>query len=86
MYFKHYWFEYLLSDREAVLELENKLKETRKNIGINALYYAGMFLWLMGKNDKAVEYIDRMLKISNGSREVVYIRFFLIRQNNGRSS
>ncbi|XP_014375105.1 tetratricopeptide repeat protein 21A [Alligator sinensis] len=61
-------------DREAVLELENKLKETRKNIGINALYYAGMFLWLMGKNDKAVEYIDRMLKMSNGSREGLVLK------------
>ncbi|XP_019385707.1 PREDICTED: tetratricopeptide repeat protein 21A isoform X3 [Crocodylus porosus] len=61
-------------DREAVLELENKFKETRKNTGINALYYAGMFLWLMGKNDKAAEYIDRMLKMSNGSREGLVLK------------
>ncbi|CAM2105157.1 unnamed protein product [Caretta caretta] len=61
-------------DRDAVLELENKLKETRKTAGINALYYAGMFLWLMGKNDKANEYIDRMLKMSNGSREGLVLK------------
>uniref|UniRef100_A0A8C8SR38 Tetratricopeptide repeat domain 21A n=1 Tax=Pelusios castaneus TaxID=367368 RepID=A0A8C8SR38_9SAUR len=65
-------------DRDAVLDLENKLKETRKTAGINALYYAGMFLWLMGKNDKANEYIDRMLKMSNGSREA---RYFMMQQN-----
>ncbi|XP_039379982.1 tetratricopeptide repeat protein 21A isoform X5 [Mauremys reevesii] len=33
-----------------------------------------MFLWLMGKNDKANEYIDRMLKLSNGSREGLMLK------------
>uniref|UniRef100_K7FAA7 Tetratricopeptide repeat domain 21A n=1 Tax=Pelodiscus sinensis TaxID=13735 RepID=K7FAA7_PELSI len=33
-----------------------------------------MFLWLMGKNDKANEYIDRMLKMSNGSREGLVLK------------
>ncbi|XP_075778960.1 tetratricopeptide repeat protein 21A isoform X4 [Pelodiscus sinensis] len=71
-FFKAYGTLHL--DRDAVLELENKLKETRKTAGINALYYAGMFLWLMGKNDKANEYIDRMLKMSNGSREGLVLK------------
>ncbi|XP_043833873.1 tetratricopeptide repeat protein 21A isoform X1 [Dromiciops gliroides] len=61
-------------DREAISELENCLKETRKSAGVNALYYAGMFLWLMGKNDKAKEYVDRMLKVSSGSREGYVLR------------
>uniref|UniRef100_A0A8D0G2E5 Tetratricopeptide repeat domain 21A n=1 Tax=Sphenodon punctatus TaxID=8508 RepID=A0A8D0G2E5_SPHPU len=61
-------------DISAVSELENKLKETRKTAGINALYYAGMFLWLMGKNEKAKEYVDRMLKMSNGSREGLVLK------------
>ncbi|KAE8595622.1 hypothetical protein XENTR_v10015818 [Xenopus tropicalis] len=64
-------------DRESVAELESKLKETRKSAGPKALYYAGMFLWLMGRTDKAREYIDRMLKISNRSREGLALRGWL---------
>ena len=35
-----------------------------------SLYYAGMFLWLTGKHDKAREYVSRMLKMSPTSKEV----------------
>ncbi|XP_034257508.1 tetratricopeptide repeat protein 21A isoform X4 [Pantherophis guttatus] len=56
-------------DSAALLDLETKLKEARKTAGSNALYYSGMFLWLMNKNDKAKEYIDKMLKVSNGAKE-----------------
>ncbi|KAK2497899.1 hypothetical protein MC885_006116 [Smutsia gigantea] len=35
----------------------------------SALYYAGLFLWLMGCHDKAKEYIDRTLKVSSSFRE-----------------
>ena len=35
-----------------------------------SLYYAGMFLWLTGKHDKAREYVSRMLKMSPASKEV----------------
>ncbi|KAJ6659332.1 hypothetical protein lerEdw1_019203 [Lerista edwardsae] len=62
-------FGTLLLDSAAVLDLENKLKEARKTAGSNALYYAGMFLWLMNRNDKAKEYVDKMLKVSTGARE-----------------
>lgn len=41
---------------------------------MQALYYAGMFLWLCGRHDKAREYIDRMLKMSPGSREGLALR------------
>ncbi|XP_033021119.1 tetratricopeptide repeat protein 21A isoform X1 [Lacerta agilis] len=61
-------------DTSAVLDLETKLKEVRKTAGSNALYYAGMFLWLMNKNDKAKEYVDRMLKVSNGAREGLVLK------------
>lgn len=57
-------------DREAIQELESSLKEVRKTASGTALYYAGLFLWLMGRHDKAREYIDRTLKVSSGSREV----------------
>ncbi|KAB0390540.1 hypothetical protein E2I00_017559 [Balaenoptera physalus] len=57
-------------DREAIQELESSLKEIRKTASGTALYYAGLFLWLMGRRDKAKEYIDRTLKVSSSSREV----------------
>ncbi|XP_069186237.1 tetratricopeptide repeat protein 21B isoform X2 [Procambarus clarkii] len=51
-------------DREAVTQLDSKLKEERKKASEMPLYYAGMFLLLSGKIDKSREYIDRMLKLS----------------------
>ncbi|KAL5010855.1 hypothetical protein ScPMuIL_013160 [Solemya velum] len=51
-------------DREAVQELDAKLKEERKQSGEMGLYYAGVFLFHTGKYDKAREYIDRMLKMA----------------------
>lgn len=59
-----------LPDREAILESDAKVKEQRKGAGPKALYHAGLFLWHVGRHDKAREYIDRMIKMSNGSKEV----------------
>ncbi|XP_057561624.1 tetratricopeptide repeat protein 21A isoform X2 [Hippopotamus amphibius kiboko] len=61
-------------DREAIQELESNLKEIRKTASGTALYYAGLFLWLMGRHDKAKEYIDRTLKVSSSSREGYVLR------------
>ncbi|KAL2804032.1 tetratricopeptide repeat protein 21A isoform 2 [Daubentonia madagascariensis] len=61
-------------DREAIQELECSLKELRKTASDTALYYASLFLWLVGRHDKAREYIDRMLKVSCGSREALVLR------------
>ena len=57
-------------DKESVQQLEAKVKQTRTSCGENALYFAGMFLWHTGRHDKAREYVDRMLKMSPGSKEV----------------
>nr|XP_020141010.1 tetratricopeptide repeat protein 21A isoform X2 [Microcebus murinus] len=57
-------------DREAIQELECSLKELRRTASDTALYYASLFLWLVGRHDKAREYVDRILKVSCGSREV----------------
>ncbi|XP_007468203.1 PREDICTED: tetratricopeptide repeat protein 21A isoform X2 [Lipotes vexillifer] len=65
-------------DRDAIQELESSLKEIRKTASGTALYYAGLFLWLMGRHDKAKEYIDRTLKVSSSSREATY---FMMLQN-----
>ncbi|XP_004676352.2 PREDICTED: tetratricopeptide repeat protein 21A [Condylura cristata] len=61
-------------DQEAVQELESSLKEIRKTASGSALYYAGLFLWLMGRHDKAKEYIDRTLKIPSHVREGYVLR------------
>lgn len=57
-------------DREVIQEMEAKIKEDRKSASPQSLYHAGMFLWLLGRNDKAREYTERMIKLSNGSKEV----------------
>nr|XP_012311059.1 tetratricopeptide repeat protein 21A isoform X4 [Aotus nancymaae] len=61
-------------DREAIQELECSLKEMSKTASGTALYYAGLFLWLMGRHDKAKEYINHMLKVSRGFREGYVLR------------
>ncbi|XP_059246499.1 tetratricopeptide repeat protein 21A isoform X4 [Mustela nigripes] len=61
-------------DREAIQELESSLKEIRKTASARAMYYAGLFLWLMGRHDKAREYVDRTLKLSSSSREGYVLR------------
>uniref|UniRef100_A0A6J0TFY9 Tetratricopeptide repeat protein 21B n=1 Tax=Pogona vitticeps TaxID=103695 RepID=A0A6J0TFY9_9SAUR len=64
-------------DREVILELDAKLKEHRKTAGQEALYFAGLFLWHIGRHEKAREYIDRMIKISSGSKEGVILKGWL---------
>lgn len=61
---------FVFSDREVIQELDAKVKEDRKSAPPKSLYYAGTFLWLLGRNDKAREYTERMIKLSNGSKEV----------------
>ena len=39
-----------------------------------ALYHAGMFLWLSGRHDKAREYLERMLKMAASSEEGLALR------------
>jgi tetratricopeptide repeat protein 21B len=46
------------------------MKEQRKEAGRKALYHAGLFLWHIGRHDKAREYIDRMSKMPHDSNEV----------------
>ncbi|KAG2459713.1 TT21B protein, partial [Polypterus senegalus] len=61
-------------DREAIQELDAKLKEDRKTAGPKALYFASLFLWYLGRNEKAREYAERMIKISNGTKEGVILK------------
>lgn len=64
-------------DKEVIQELDAKIKEDRKSAPPKSLYYAGTFLWLMGRNDKAREYIDRMIKHSNGSKEGIVLKAWI---------
>uniref|UniRef100_A0A8B9LC89 Tetratricopeptide repeat domain 21B n=1 Tax=Astyanax mexicanus TaxID=7994 RepID=A0A8B9LC89_ASTMX len=59
---------------DTIQELDAKVKEDRKSASPKALYHAGMFLWLLGRNDKAREYVDRMIKISSGSTEGIILK------------
>ncbi|TEA34319.1 hypothetical protein DBR06_SOUSAS3610067, partial [Sousa chinensis] len=64
-------------DREAIQESDARVKEQRKGAGPKALYHAGLFLWHIGRHDKAREYVDRMIKMSNGSKEGQVLRAWL---------
>ncbi|XP_042302110.1 tetratricopeptide repeat protein 21B isoform X2 [Sceloporus undulatus] len=64
-------------DQEVIMELDAKLKEHRKTAGQEALYFAGLFLWHIGRHEKAREYVDRMIKISNGSKEGLILKGWL---------
>ena len=67
-----------LVDREAVQELEAKLRQDRTGCGELALYFGGMFLWHTGRHDKAREYVDRMIKMAPNSKEVFLGHVFII--------
>ncbi|XP_073401888.1 tetratricopeptide repeat protein 21B-like isoform X3 [Dendrobates tinctorius] len=64
-------------DREAIQDLETRMKEQRKTAAPRALYYAGLFLWHVERHDKAREYVDRMIKISNGDRDGLVLKGWL---------
>lgn len=64
-------------DREVIQELDAKVKEDRKSASPKSLYYAGMFLWLIRRNEKAREYIERMIKLSSGSREGIILKAWI---------
>ncbi|MEQ2286983.1 Tetratricopeptide repeat protein 21B [Ameca splendens] len=64
-------------DRDIIQELDAKIKEDRKSAPPKSLYHAGTFLWLLGRNDKAREYTERMIKLSNGSREGIILKAWI---------
>ncbi|XP_071603569.1 tetratricopeptide repeat protein 21B isoform X3 [Heliangelus exortis] len=64
-------------DRDAIQELDTKIKEQRKTAGQQALYLAGLFFWHLGREDKAREYVDRMIKVSGGGKEGLILKAWL---------
>lgn len=61
-------------DREAVQELDRKLKEERKQSGDMGLYYAGLFWYQVGKPEKAKEYTDRALKMNDQNKQILALK------------
>ncbi|XP_072364247.1 tetratricopeptide repeat protein 21B-like isoform X1 [Scyliorhinus torazame] len=72
-------------DQDAIQELDIKLQENQNTAGDEALYYASMFLCFVNRQEEAREYIDRLLKISNGSKETLILKGWieLTDNNNG---
>ncbi|XP_034444059.1 tetratricopeptide repeat protein 21B-like [Hippoglossus hippoglossus] len=64
-------------DREVIQALTAKIRQDRKSASPKSLYYAGLFLWLYGRNDKAREYTEKMIKLSNGSREGIILKAWI---------
>ncbi|XP_039250500.2 tetratricopeptide repeat protein 21B-like [Styela clava] len=52
-------------DRDAVNELDARVKEERRSATDKSLYFAGLSLWHLGRSDKAREYVDKQLKNFN---------------------
>ena len=65
------------TDREAVAALDEKLKEKRKVAGDSALRFAGLFLALSSRPDKALQYADRMIKLDANSFDGFVLRGWL---------
>ncbi|XP_032895188.1 tetratricopeptide repeat protein 21A [Amblyraja radiata] len=57
-------------DQDAIHELEAGLKDCLETAGEKSLYYASMTLWFTDRLEEAREYSSRLMKISNGSKEV----------------
>ncbi|GAB0090491.1 Tetratricopeptide repeat [Sergentomyia squamirostris] len=61
-------------DKEAILNLDGKLKEERKQLTASSAYYAAVFLLLTGKFDKAKEYADRALKLNSNFPDALSLK------------
>ncbi|TSK16080.1 WD repeat-containing protein 48 [Bagarius yarrelli] len=66
------------TDGEEVSELESSLKKAKRTAGERALYYVALLYFILGRNQKAREYIDKMLKVSNGSSEGHILKCWII--------
>ncbi|XP_026858776.2 tetratricopeptide repeat protein 21B [Electrophorus electricus] len=63
-----------ITDREAISELDSCLKMTRRTAEDKALYYGALLYWILGQNEKAREYIEKMLKLSNTSSQGLILK------------
>lgn len=61
-------------DKEALLALDQRLKEERRQLTTYSAYYAGVFLFLSGKIEKAKEYADKSLKLMRASYDAIVLK------------
>ncbi|XP_036445416.1 tetratricopeptide repeat protein 21B [Colossoma macropomum] len=61
-------------DREAVSELDACLKMSRRTAGDRALYFASLLYWILGRNEKARDYVEKMLKLSSSSSQGLILK------------
>lgn len=61
-------------DKEALVSLDQRLKEERKQLTSQSAYYAGVFLFLSGKFEKAKEYAEKSLKLLHTSVEALVLK------------
>lgn len=61
-------------DKEALVALDQRLKEERRQLTAQSAYYAGIFLLLSGKIEKAKEYADKSLKQSRTFYDALVLR------------
>lgn len=61
-------------DKEAIVALDQKMKEERKRVTFTPVYYAAVFLFLCGKLEKAKEYADKALKMNSTCYEAIVLK------------
>ena len=53
-------------DKEAVSELETRIKHERSTAGERTLYFGGVFMTLYGRPDKGRDMFNRLMKVTSG--------------------
>lgn len=61
-------------DKEALWQLDQRLKEERKHLSSQSAYYAGVFLFMSGKMEKAKEYAEKSIKLLHTSIEAIVLK------------
>ncbi|XP_041971107.1 tetratricopeptide repeat protein 21B-like [Aricia agestis] len=61
-------------DKEELYNLETKLKEERKQAGATSFYYAGIFLSLAEKYEKAADHINKALRKDSNNINTIILK------------
>lgn len=62
------------AERDSLHTLEAKLKEEKKNANSMSFYYAGLFLSLAEKYEKASEYVNKSLKKDSNNLDAIILK------------
>ncbi|XP_055680428.1 tetratricopeptide repeat protein 21B-like [Lutzomyia longipalpis] len=61
-------------DKEALVNLDTKLKEERKQLTAFSAYYSAVFLLMTGKFEKAKEYAEKALKLNSNFPDALSLK------------